>query len=61
MKKIYYNEFKEALISDNSKQVIYNYDKCIELLIKQGLNEDDAIEYLDLNYANLKNNFPIFI
>ena len=53
MNKVYYDEFKEALISETYKQVTYNYDKCIEILIKQGLSEDDAIEYLDCNYIDM--------
>lgn len=61
MCKIYYDEFKEAHISETNNQVTYDYDKCVELLIQQGLKEDEAIEYLDYNYIGMKNNFPIFI
>lgn len=61
MNKIYYDEFKEAYIKENNRQVIYNYEKCIKLLIKQGLSENEAIEYLDYNYVGMKNNFPIFV
>lgn len=61
MDKIYYKEFQKALIKETDNQVFYSYDKCIEILIKQGMDIDEAIDYLDFNFDNMKYNFPKFI
>ena len=31
---------------------IYNYDKCVEILINEGSSQDDAIEWMEYNVAN---------
>lgn len=43
---------------------VYDYDKCVEVLMKRdGMDEVDAIEYLDHNtvYAYLGEHTPVFI
>jgi hypothetical protein len=31
--------------------VCYDYDKCVEVLVKDGMDFSDAVEYLDFNVA----------
>ena len=31
---------------------IYNYDKCVEILINEGSSQDDAIEWMEYNVTN---------
>lgn len=43
--------FDEAVIGidDHSMRLIYSVDKCIDILIEDGLTEEDAIEYFEYN------------
>ena len=42
---------------------VYNKSKCIELLIKEGMNEEEAEEYFQFNVegAYVGENTPIFL
>lgn len=43
-------DFAEAAIgvSDNDT-VVYDYDKMVECLVKEGMDEESAMEYIDFN------------
>jgi hypothetical protein len=45
--------FDGALIGVDyeSHCLVYSINKCIELLVEQGMDEDEAIEYFDFNVA----------
>ena len=42
---------------------IYNYDKCVEILVKEGSSEEDAIEWMEYNVVSAwyGENTPIFM
>jgi hypothetical protein len=43
--------FDDAIIGvdDNSMRLIYSVSKCIEILVAQGMSEEDAVEYFHYN------------
>jgi hypothetical protein len=42
--------FNDALLGISSKNIaIYDVDKCITILEKQGMSQDDAVEYFYFN------------
>ena len=42
--------FNDALIGVTSKNIaVYDIDKCFKVLIKQGMSEEDAIDYFYFN------------
>lgn len=43
--------FDDAIIGvdDNSMRLIYSVSKCIEILVAQGMPEEDAVEYFHYN------------
>ena len=43
--------------------VAYDYDKCIDILMKDGMTEEDAVEYFEFNVlgAWMGEGTPIFI
>lgn len=43
--------FEEAIVGYEitSMKIIYDYNKMVEILVRDGLDEIDAIEYLDYN------------
>jgi hypothetical protein len=45
--------FDEALIGvdQDSHRLVYSISKCIQMLVLQGMSEDDAIEYFDFNVS----------
>jgi len=48
----------------NASVVIYNYNRCLEILIsRDGMSEDDAIEYMEFNVCGawMGENTPVFI
>ena len=57
--------FDECIIGiDYSKDVyVYDADKILEVLIRDGMNEEEAVEYFDFNIAGLKlgENTPILM
>ena len=46
-----------------SPVVAYDYIKCVEILVDQGLSRDEAMEYLEFNCVNayLGEGTPVFI
>ncbi len=42
---------------------IYNYDKCVEILVKEGSSEEDAIEWMEYNVVSawVGEHTPIFM
>ena len=56
--------FNDALIGVSSKNIaIYDIDKCIDVLEKQGMSQDDALDYF---YFNVEGSYvgeqtPIYI
>ena len=44
--------FDEAVIGyDMSFRLVYSTTKCIEILIEEGMTEEDALEHFDYNVA----------
>lgn len=43
--------------------VVYDFQKCVEILIAQGLSEEDAVEYLEFNTlgAYVGKNGPLYM
>lgn len=43
--------------------VVYDYRKCVETLVSQGLSEEDAVEHLDFNTlgAYVGKNGPLYM
>ena len=43
--------FDDAIIGveDDSMRLIYSVSKCIEILVAQGMSEEDAVEYFHFN------------
>ena len=48
--------FHEALLGIDVVDyiAIYDYEKCIDILIRQGMEEDAAIEYMDHNVLGVR-------
>jgi len=56
--------FDEAIIGVTTKGlVVYDYDKCVEVLMKEGMEEIEAVEHLEFNVvgAYMGEGTPIFI
>ena len=57
--------FDEAIVGVNALtlQIIYNIDKIIDILISEGMTEEEAIEYFEFNVlgAYVGEQTPIFI
>lgn len=47
----------------NSMRVVYNHDKILSILMKEGMSEEDALEHIDYNIlgAYVGEKTPIFI
>jgi len=45
--------FDDAVIGieENSMRLIYSVEKCIEILMKQGMDMTEAVEYFDFNVS----------
>lgn len=48
--------FHEALIGIDVVDyvAVYDYEKCIDILMGQGMSEDDAMEYMEYNVLGAK-------
>jgi hypothetical protein len=48
--------FREALLGIDVIDYIavYDYEKCVDILMRQGMSKDDAIEYMDFNVLGAK-------
>lgn len=46
--------FDEAVIGidTNSMRLIYSYSLCVAVLVKDGMTEEDAIDYLEYNVVS---------
>ena len=56
--------FDEAIIGVTTKGLVtYDYDKCVEVLMKEGMEEIEAVEHLEFNVvgAYMGEGTPIFI
>ena len=59
--------FEDALVGVgtrfNDDVAVYDFDKCVEVLVKGGMDEDEAVEYLEFNTtgAYVGANTPVFI
>lgn len=56
--------FDDALIGVSSRgNLVYSIKKCVDILIKEGLSHDDAVEHLygDIDAQYLGEDRPIFI
>jgi len=64
---LYAEGFDDAILGIGQKfndySVVYDYNKCIEILEKQGMTYEEAIEYFDFNVtgAYVGKNTPIFV
>jgi hypothetical protein len=45
--------FDEAVIGidTNSMRIIYSTQKCVDILVKQGMDENEATEYFEFNVS----------
>jgi hypothetical protein len=50
-------------VDDNNLKIVYDIDKVIDILIKDGMSVDEAIEYYEYNIAGayVGENTPSFI
>jgi hypothetical protein len=48
-------KFDNAISGHNCNKIIYNIDKMNEILIKEGMNEEESNEFLEKNYFSIKN------
>ncbi len=50
-------------VDDNNLKIVYDIDKVIDILIKDGMSVDEAIEYYEYNIAGayIGENTPSFI
>lgn len=51
------NGFEAALLGVGRKKgsqnsLVYDYDKCIEILVQGGMTEDEAVEYMEFNVVD---------
>lgn len=60
--------FEDALIGVGRKKncedsLVYDYNKCIEILISQGMTDEEAVEYMEYNVvdAYVGPTTPIFV
>lgn len=57
--------FDDAIIGvdDNNLKIVYDIDKVIDILIKDGMTDDEAIEFYEYNIAGsyVGDNTPSFI
>ena len=57
--------FDDAIIGVdvNSMRIVYSIDRCIDILILEGMSREDAIEYMDFNVIGsyIGEQTPIFI
>lgn len=57
--------FDDAIIGvdDNNLKIVYDIDKVIDILIKDGMTDDEAIEFYEYNIAGsyVGENTPSFI
>lgn len=66
-KALYANGFEDAIIGVghqyNTELVVYDYDKCIAILIRDGMTKDDASEWMAVNVigAWVGKHTPVFV
>ena len=56
--------FDEAIIGVTTQGLVtYDYDKCVEVLMEEGMGETEAVEHLQFNVAGawMGEGTPIFI
>lgn len=62
---IIFDEFKDAILGyDLNDQIVYSYDKCIDILInEQEMSLEDAVEWMDYNVIPITTEEckPIFV
>jgi len=60
--------FDEAFIGTGSRcgwddHAVYDADKCVEILVKQGMSHDEAVEYFEFNVLGsyVGDSTPVFL
>ena len=59
--------FEEALIGIgtqfNTELAVYDWQKCVEVLMRDGMTEDEATEFMDFNVTGawVGPNTPVFV
>jgi len=60
--------FEDALLGVGRKKgsedsLVYSYEKCVDILVKQGMSHEDAIEWMEFNVvdAYVGPTTPIFV
>jgi hypothetical protein len=55
--------FNDAILGVHNEKVVYSSNKCIEILKKGGMSEDEAIEYFEYNVLGsyVGDKTPIFV
>ena len=50
-------------IATSSQRLIYDVDKCIQILMDQGMSDEEAAEYFEFNvsFAYVGENTPIWL
>ena len=52
-----------AGINPQGMCVVYDYDKCVEIFVKEGMSYTEAIEWMEFNVVNayVGENTPVFV
>jgi hypothetical protein len=62
---VFADGYEDAIIGVDpvSLKVIYDADKCIEILVSNGMDYEDAVDYFDFNTrgAQIGERTPIFV
>ena len=59
---IYLHGLKDAIAGSSScGKIIYDYEKVVAIFVKQGMTEEDAIDYVDYNVMGVQGNGDGFI
>ena len=59
---LYLHGLKDAIAGSSScGKIIYDYEKVVAIFVKQGMTEDEAIDYVDYNVMGVQCNGDGFI
>jgi hypothetical protein len=64
---LYADGFEGALVGIgqqfNRELAVYDYDKCVDILVSQGMTEEEAHEYMDYNVTGawVGDHTPVFL
>ena len=59
---LYLHGLKDAIAgSSNCGKIIYDYEKVVAIFVKQGMTQEEAIDYVDYNVMGVQGNGDGFI